>query len=170
MTTDAEEHFLFLDVERRGVIFRRALVRSKLGERKAIELLSSIKLVWAYELQELKDIPNGPSPDPGMLKALGYCVGEAGIEATERRLILEYLLTQDALPAIDSLTYMKQWGQASEPKRLEKLRWVISTLMHEKWGMGEYDKAVREWKSDLCYIAKGKLAERRVCISKPQPE
>src|SRR6266404_5175062 len=38
MTTDAEEHFLFLDVERRGVIFRRALVRSKLGERKAIEL------------------------------------------------------------------------------------------------------------------------------------
>jgi hypothetical protein len=90
-----------------------------------------------------------------MLKALGYRVGETGIKtAAVRRLILDYLLTEDALPAIHGLGYMREWGLASEPARRLKLQWVITNLMNEKWGMGEYDKAVREWKSDLSYVAK----------------
>ena len=78
---------------------------------------------------------------------LGYRVGETGIKtAAVRRLILDYLLTEDALPAIHGLGYMREWGLASEPTRKLKLQWVISNLMHEKWSMGEYDKAVTEWK------------------------
>jgi hypothetical protein len=104
-------------------------------------------------MQGLNDIPCDASPDRGMLKALGYRVGEEGVEVSERRLILDYLLTEDALPAIDCLGYMRQWGKASEPTRREKLRWVISNLMHEKWGMVDYEKAVKEWKADLAYVA-----------------
>jgi hypothetical protein len=82
-----------------------------------------------------------------MLSALGYNVGEGGVETAIRRPIIDYLLTQDALPAIDSLGHMREWGHASDPTRQLKLRWVISNLMHEKWGFG-YGKAVREWRAD----------------------
>jgi hypothetical protein len=89
-----------------------------------------------------------------MLTALGYRVGELGVERTIRRLILDYLLTEDALPAIHGLGYMRQWGSATESTRQLKLRTVISNLMHEKWNMAWQEKAVRQWKEDLGYVAK----------------
>src|ERR1700720_1605278 len=110
MMIDAEKRFrtfLCLDLERRGLMFSRALVQSQLGSREAMDLLEFIKWVWAEDRQQLKDIPCQSSPDRGMLKALGYRVGEAGVETAERRMILNYLLTEDALPAIHGLGYMR---------------------------------------------------------------
>jgi hypothetical protein len=137
----------------RGAMFRRALILSQSGDRAASDLLEKIKQFWETERRELPEFGTQSSPNPGMLSALGYHVGEDGVETAVRRPILDYLLTQDALPAIDSLGHMREWGHASEPTRQLKLRWVISNLMHEKWGFG-YDKAVREWRADLAYVAK----------------
>jgi hypothetical protein len=74
MMTDAEKRFrtfLFLDLERRGVMFSHALVRCQLGSREAMDLLEFIKSVWAEDRQELEDFPCQSSPDRGMLKTLG---------------------------------------------------------------------------------------------------
>lgn len=146
--------FFDLGLEDRGVMFRHTLVRSKLANREALELMAFIQAVWMTERGELEDIPCDSSPDLGMLVAVGYRVGEAGVETAIRRLILDYLLTEDALPAIHGLGYMREWGLASEPIRRLKLQWVISNLMHEKWDIGKHGKAVREWKADLGYLAK----------------
>jgi hypothetical protein len=155
MMTDAEKRFrtfLFLDLEHRGVMFSHALVRCQLGSREAMDLLEFIKSVWAEDRQELEDIPCQSSPDRGMLKALGYRVGEAGVETAVRRLILDYLLTEDALPAIHGLGYMKAWGLASEEIRPAKLRRVLRNLADEKRFDIENDKAVREWTADIAYL------------------
>jgi hypothetical protein len=111
MMIDAEKRFrtfLSLDLERRGLMFSHALVRSQRGSREAMDLLEFIKWVCAEDRQQLKDIPCESSPDRGMLKALGYRVGEAGVDTAERRMILNYLLTEDALPAIHGLGYMRK--------------------------------------------------------------
>src|SRR5258708_32557881 len=135
MMPDAEKRrfgtFMSLDIERRGAMFSQALVRSKAGDREARALLEFIKWVWEEDRQELEDIPCESSPDRGMLKALGYRVGEGGVATAVRRLILDYLLTEAALPAIHGLGYMRKWGFASEPTRQLKLRWVITNLMYE---------------------------------------
>jgi hypothetical protein len=144
----------------RGAMFRRALILSQSRQRTASDLLAEIKHVWETERRELPEFGSQSSPNPGMLSALGYHVGEDGFETAVRRTILAYLLTQDALPAIDSLGHMREWGQASEPTRQLKLRWVISNLMHEKWGLVEYGKSVREWKADLAYVAKAAVVGR----------
>jgi hypothetical protein len=158
MMPDAEKRrfgtFLILDLERRGVMFSQALVRSQSGDREAMELLEFIKWVWAEDRQELKDIPCQSSPDRGMLKALGYRVGEAGVETAVRRLILDYLLTEDALPAIHGLGYMREWGLASEETRPAKLRSVLRNLADEKRFDIENNKAVREWTADIAYLDK----------------
>jgi hypothetical protein len=65
------------------------------------------------------------------VKALGYRVGEAGVETAVRRLILDYLLTEDALPAIHGFGNMREWGLASEETRAAKLR---SVLLHNNHG------------------------------------
>ena len=55
-----------------------------------------------------------------MLKALGYRVGEAGVETAVRRLILDYLLTEDALPAIHGLWYVRDLGVLHPKERVQR--------------------------------------------------
>src|SRR5260370_14136301 len=85
----------------RGAMFRRALIPSRSGHRAASDLLEKIKQVWETERLELPEFGNPSSPNPGMLIALGYHVGADGVEIAVRRSILDYLLTPDALPAIN---------------------------------------------------------------------
>src|SRR5258708_20394543 len=111
MMPDAEKRrfgtFMSLDIERRGAMFSQALVRSKAGDREARALLEFIKWVWAEDRQQLKDIPCQSSPDRGMLKALGYRVGEAGVDTPERQMIFNYPFTEDTLPTIYALCHIR---------------------------------------------------------------
>src|SRR5260370_4869361 len=106
MMTDAEKRFrtfLFLDLERRGVMLSHAVVRCQPGSREAMDLLEFIKSVWAEDRQELEDIACQSSPGRGMLKALGYRVGEAGVVTALRRVMFEYLLPEDGRPPVPGL-------------------------------------------------------------------
>ena len=64
----------------------------------------------------------------GLLKFLGYQVGQKGALKTERWSILDYVYNNDILPRVHSVEYMDEWGKAKTGRRLKKMADSLATF------------------------------------------
>ena len=93
-------------------------------------------------------------PDEGMLRYLGYHVGETNpTPEVERRLILDYAFEKD-LPPLNDSQYYSAWGECSAPERLSKLANTIAAFARnaKRRDPIALARAIREWESDLEYL------------------
>tara|TARA_B110000977_G_scaffold191251_1_gene263102 strand:- start:807 stop:1298 length:492 start_codon:yes stop_codon:yes gene_type:complete len=130
---------------------QRLLNKNK-NNTDAIKVLEAIKTEWERRL-ELFQSGNykAASPEHGVLSVVGYRVGNEGENQQFRRQVLDYIMS-NILPPISSPAYMAEWGVELSYTRYRKLRRVIQVLASRGQTMGNMNKAVSEWKSDLIYL------------------
>jgi hypothetical protein len=91
------------------------------------------------------------SPAKGMLKILGYSVGDTQpISINTRQLILRYLV-EGHLPAVGSNVHRGEWGQPGTKERFEKLVNTLWTLLNSR-AHRTHERARREWQEDLEWL------------------
>jgi hypothetical protein len=67
---------------------------------------------------------NIKAPTVGILRYLGHRVGESGLPSHSRQEVLEHAFTSK-LPLINSVSYMREWGN---PRSKERLRKIANSL------------------------------------------
>jgi hypothetical protein len=135
----------------RADVFVRALSRAP--DPAATSLLNNIQAIWIKERFELLKFVDERSPDPGLLRALGYHVGVSqGRPVEQRRMLLNYLMSNEALPPIKDEAYMAQWGAPNSSVRRSKLIRVLRNLADEKIYFDQFRLAVSEWLQDAEYV------------------
>lgn len=101
------------------------IARAFAENHPALEFLSNRWLTWPSTFvaagtgRLLLD-----SPEVGMLRHMGYRVGEKALPVHERHVILAEVFSSQ-LPHINSLEYMQEWGK---PKSKERLRKIANSL------------------------------------------
>lgn len=135
--------------------FKFILKNERIEEAEAI--IEAIQTTWAarvkaYDFNQYK----ADTPDTGMLKALGYHVGERGEAEALRHKILDYIMT-GTLPPAGSPPYYAEWGEPLTRERYRKLHRVLASSAAHFENM---EKAHREWEDDLVYLEK--MWDRRV--------
>lgn len=95
-------------------------------------------------------------PKVGMLKHLGYSVGQEGESITYRRAILNDLFSREKLPKVDSPEYVGQWGLPKTATRLKKMADAIAAFCKsaKRRGRGSMGTAIAEWEEDLAWLKK----------------
>ena len=119
---------------------------------EASNLLNQIEHEWKKRLDNyLNGDKKATRPDQGMLKTIGYKVGNDGIIYTKRRLLLDRVIN-GILPFCGSPSYMAEWGEPKTKQRFKKLRDVLNQLIIKNRNFPEMDVAVGDWSEDLKYI------------------
>ena len=91
--------------------------------------------------------------DEGLLKFMGYTVGQNGAYRTRRRQVLDYVFNEK-VPKVQSYEYMAEWGEPKTTTRLQKLANSLATFARnaKRRRSSDMDHAVAEWEEDLQYI------------------
>ena len=119
---------------------------------EATSLLNKIENEWKKRLENyLFGDEKSTRPEQGMLKTIGYKVGNDGLKYTKRRLILDRLIL-GILPFCGSPSYMAEWGYPKTKKRYRKLRDVLNQLIFKNKRFPEMEVAVGDWTEDLNYV------------------
>lgn len=119
---------------------------------EALNLLNQIEHEWKKRLDNyLNGDQKATRPDQGMLKTIGYKVGNDGMIYTKRRLLLDRVIN-GVLPFCGSPSYMAEWGDPKTKQRFKKLRDVLNQLIFKNRNFPEMDVAVGDWSEDLKYI------------------
>ena len=119
---------------------------------EALNLLNQIEHEWKKRLDNyLNGDQKATRPDQGMLKTIGYKVGNDGMIYTKRRLLLDRVIN-GVLPFCGSPSYMAEWGSPKTKQRFKKLRDVLNQLIFKNRNFPEMDVAVGDWSEDLKYI------------------
>ena len=150
------ENIPSMDDNKLARLFSNALEmkRKRKMEEDADKVIKAVQEEWKkrlilYEEGEYK----ADTPDQGVLKTLGYKVGNDGVEKETREYLLDYILTSQ-LPLIGSPAYIAEWGEESSALRYKKLHRVIRVLASSAITIGNMNKAATEWEEDLLYIEK----------------
>ena len=107
---------------------------------EASNLLNQIEHEWKKRLDNyLNGDQKATRPDQGMLKTIGYKVGNDG-------------MIYGVLPFCGSPSYMAEWGDPKTKQRFKKLRDVLNQLIFKNKNFPEMDVAVGDWSEDLKYI------------------
>ena len=91
------------------------------------------------------------TPSVGLLKIMGYSVGNNGEKMTTRRTIIDYIMTKP-LPPISSISYMASWGDPLSQRRYQKLSRTLESFVSNSHSRGSMDLACYQWEQDLLYI------------------
>lgn len=130
------------------------LIHNKKMVKDAQEVLKAIQAEWSKRLDAYNDGKyKAETPEKGVLKTLGYRVGNDGVGIEKRRILIDYLLNQQ-LPPVGSPAHMAEWGEPSSKQRYRKAHRVIQVLKSSASTLGYMDKAEREWEEDLAYMEK----------------
>ena len=118
----------------------------------AEKVKKAIQLEWmnreeAFQQGDYK----ADNPQTGVLKTIGYKVGNEGVEAEKRKALIDYLLSEQ-LPPVGSPAHMAEWGLPSSKERYRKSHRVIQVLLSSARTIGNMDKAANEWEEDLRYM------------------
>lgn len=100
--------------------------------------------------------------DQSPLSVLGYHVGKtSGLSEVQRRRILDFAFA-NALPPIESPTYMAEWGPPRTPNRLRRMAEHLAQTykMFRSKSPSQYAVALGHWRDDLAYL-KRTYYERR---------
>ena len=130
------------------------LIHNKKMVDSAQQVLEAIEVEWSKRLEAYKDGEyKADTPEKGVLKTLGYRVGNDGVSSEKRKMLIDYLLNQQ-LPPVGSLAHMAEWGEPSSKQRYRKAHRVIQVLKSSASTLGYMDKAAKEWAEDLDYMEK----------------
>ena len=116
---------------------------------KIIEIASH----WSHTRATLDVGQDRNRPEFGVLRAIGYQVGNEGVDPKIRHWLLEYAM-QGVLPPIKDRSYMEEWGEPESKKRFYKVKRVIEYLIEDHSNPNIFDKALRDWQKDLDYLDK----------------
>lgn len=118
----------------------------------AAAVISAIEQEWKERLSAYhRGRYKAETPPEGVLKAIGYRVGNHGLPEAKRHQLLDYAIL-GVLPPIGSPAYMAEWGPPSSRKRYRKLHRVIRVLASSAKTLGNMDLAASDWEDDLVYI------------------
>jgi hypothetical protein len=93
-------------------------------------------------------------PQIGMLKYLGYKVGQSGAFRTDRQKTLEVAFTVQELPKVNSQDYVKAWGNASSGVRLKKIADSIAAFCRNarRQNSESYEISIADYETDLAWL------------------
>ena len=137
-----------------SILFSNALdliSRDKQVEQ-ALEVKKAIQDEWEKRLKAFHTSDyKADTPNIGVLKTIGYRVGNDGLPEHKRRILIDYVLSE-ILPPVGSPAYMAEWGEPETAERYRKAHLVIRVLASSAKTLGNQDKAAAEWEADLEYM------------------
>jgi len=154
--TDIPANLLILLHE---LTFRESSYAPALSREVITTLFGTMKKKFSWPSTQAapgeKPLTETPWPQIGMLSKVGYRVGKSGKKPSTRRALLDHLYSQ-TLPKVNSPQYVAEWGSPRSAKRLQKLANVIATQTRntKRQNNPSYQKAIRDWESDLGYLKK----------------
>lgn len=91
--------------------------------------------------------------EDGLLRFMGYTVGQSGCHRRGRQEILDYVFNC-TLPRVQSEAYMAGWGANGSSDRLKKLANCIATFAKnaKRRRNASMELAIAEWEEDLAYL------------------
>ena len=92
-----------------------------------------------------------PSEEIGVLRSVGYQVGEKGRSLSERRALLVKIYEQDLNLRL-SARYLSEWGRPKTAQRLQKLANTIASLTRNIKRRAAQSSAIDAWESDLEFL------------------
>lgn len=129
-----------------------AVVNNKLTRERAVGLISAINAVWQQRVSEaIAGTYKAESPEQGVLKTIGYQVGNNGVSLAKRHSLLDFVMTGQ-LPFVGSPAHMLEWGEPRSRTRYQKLHRVLTVLHSSAKTLGYMEKAEGDWFRDLEYI------------------
>lgn len=92
-------------------------------------------------------------PAVGILRHLGYQVGQNGLLTRRRREILDSAYGKD-LPHFGSSTYMMEWSAPRTARRLQKLAESLAAFARnaKRRTHSDLSQAISDWENDLEYL------------------
>lgn len=136
-------------------LFNNAMTMLEKGQQieNANMVLEALKDEWRIRAERSSEgmVNLGP-PKQGLLKKIGYKVGNEGASEKKRRDLIDFIICADPLPFVWSPAYMAEWGEPMSKKRYNKLTTVIRSLAVKNQNVQNIDKAIIEWQTDLDYI------------------
>lgn len=107
--------------------------------------------------------------DDGLLKFMGYAVGQKGAYRSRRRQVLDYVFNE-RIPRVHSDGYMEEWGKPKSAERLKKLaNSLASFARNAKRKRGsDMAHAIMDWEEDLLYL-KQAYYDRKFRFEWPPP-
>ena len=124
---------------------------------RGLTFLKSIGVQWPSTevFPGTGQLSNPDWPKTGLLKHMGYEVGENGKDVFTRRGILQIVFDSIGLPQVMSFEYMQEWGQGRSSVRLQKMANVIASMVRNfkrRENPRPYRKAINDWESDLEWL------------------
>jgi hypothetical protein len=91
--------------------------------------------------------------DQGLLKFMGYAVGQKGAYRNRRQQVLDYVFNEK-VPKVQSNEYLAEWGEPKSMNRLKKLADSLATFARNarRRRSSDMDHAIAEWEEDLKYL------------------
>ena len=125
------------------------------GIREDFKLLNET-FQWPKTEAEPGEQPIGQTdwPQLGMLRFLGYSVGQKGELRTTRQRILRDLFYKLDLPKVANQAYVDEWGTPESGARLKKMAHSIAAFCRAARRRGEdaMSVAIDEWEEDLAWL------------------
>ena len=118
----------------------------------AVRVKEAIQQEWHRRLNAFEQGKyKAETPEKGVLSTIGYRVGNDGLPAEKRKLLLDYLI-EEILPPVGSPAHMAEWGEPETRICYMKAHRVIQVLASSGKTLGYLDKATNEWLEDLKYL------------------
>lgn len=91
--------------------------------------------------------------EDGLLRFMGYAVGQSGCHRRGRQEILDYVF-HGTLPRVQSVGYMQEWAGNGSSIRLQKMANCIATFARnaKRRRNASMELAIAEWEEDLAYL------------------
>lgn len=138
-----------------GQMFRnciKATLLNKPNRKEAEDRMAAInEVLRSRSPARDSKTPKEERPEKGLLKTIGYHVGSSGLNAEERRELLDYAM-QGVLPFVQSVSYMNEWGEPSSSTRYRKLHRVLASFRTTASNQPNQATAFKEWGDDIAYI------------------
>ena len=137
-------------------LFHNAMTMLEEGRQteNAQKVLNALKDEWRIRAERAQErIIKPGAPKEGLLKKIGYKVGNEGASEKKRRELLDFIVSADPLPFVWSPAYMAEWGPSKSKKRYAKLTTVIRSLAFGNQNLPNIEKAIIEWETDLEYLS-----------------
>ena len=106
----------------------------------------------AQSASEAEALDTADWPKTGMLKHMGYRVGENGKGEKARRRILNQVIHQAKLPNVRDPYYVAEWGGPKTKERLYKLADCLATFARNASRSRGSELAIQHWEHDLDYL------------------
>ena len=101
------------------------------------------------------DFADGKWPETGVLKKMGYKVGQRGRSSSARLQVLDQVMEVRLVPGSDGAeAYIQQWGEPMTTVRLLKIANCLASFAVGKKRVTPRDcsEAIAHWESDLEYL------------------